>query len=173
MPQSKLNRKKVNFHLTGKGHEFNNPYPTDVFEFAFYCLETSPENQTPHFHAGIKFTDPHTMGSVLENFTKSNPAAGQIHITSPPNFGTVIGYHYGLGAKDPCPRENIRWIKNPLGWTPDNWLIAQRKHRAIKDHTAINRELLDTSIATLADKGIIHAHSIAQIKHAQEIYHAE
>lgn len=93
----------------------------------------------------------------------ANPSAGQIDYRAHRNFGSIIGYHLGLGEKPRCDPAGISWIKTSPGFDPEDYIKCALTHKAHKNHKEVNKVLLTTSVSELADNGIIHATNLSRI----------
>lgn len=173
MPRNPSKRFIKNVHLTGKGHSFRSPWPLDDLDFLLVCRECGSKSGTDHFHAGVEFKQKRTFESILKASMQQNPEAGQIDLRPHKNFGSIIGYHLGLGDKPRCDPKGIEWVKTYPGFDPEDFIKCALSHKAHKNHREINAVLLKTPISDLADQGIVHATNLPRINTAQQLYLAD
>jgi len=105
-----------NYHVTCKGHVIPELHPRAVAQF--YCLE---KESTEHIHIGIQFKE-NVKGTDLLNWFKEE-YKGEPDIKWHRNFGTVVGYHHGMGDKPAC--NGVKWQKG----TKENYQLVKEKSK--------------------------------------------
>lgn len=169
-PKKNIHRKVKLVHLTLKGHlpTFKNPYALSAYERLFYCLEMGETTQQPHTHIGMELHEPRSLKAVIDDFKRFNPEGGQVDAISHKSFGTILGYHCGLGNKLPCnPRPSFIV---PADFNIDDWIRSNNGHKSCAQNAKRNAAYLAEDSLTAVTTGAISLLSLKRLEENKLLY---